>query len=119
MKGRLFLIHWHAAEAEAYAEAFQVAGWEIAGMEAADGARAVRAVLTDLPDVVVISLARLPSHGRETAAALRARRTTRQVPIVFVDGQGEALEKTKARVPDAVYVSSAELAAVLTRITGR
>ncbi|MBI4235794.1 MAG: hypothetical protein HY688_00345 [Chloroflexi bacterium] len=118
MKGRLFLVHWNAAEAEAHAQALRSDGWEVLGFEAEDGARAVKAIVAALPDVVVVYLHRLPSHGRETAAFLRSTRATCQVPIVFVDGQGEALEKTRVRVPDAVYTTSAGLTAALSRTVG-
>lgn len=43
----------------------------------------------------------------------RFSRPTRDIPLVFVDGAGEALAKTKARVPEAVYVTANELLAVL------
>ena len=116
MNGKLFLIHWKAAEAKAYAQALRDAGWQIAGIETEDGARAGKAIRADPPDAVVIYLSRLPSHGRETADGLRSLKATRSVPIVFVDGQGEALEKTRAKVPDAIYTSSGELAAALSRL---
>lgn len=70
-----------------------------------------------MPDAVVIYLTRLPSHGRETAIALRSARATRNVPIVFVEGKGEPLEKTRAKVPDAIYVTSEELGNALSRFS--
>lgn len=57
------------------------------------------------PDVLVVYLTRLPSHGRETAHMLRSVKATRDLPIIFVGGEGEALEKTKAKVPDAIYTT--------------
>src|SRR5688572_6503983 len=88
MKDRLFLFHWHAAEAEQLAAPLRAQGWQV-DVEAQDGARGSSAVKATLPDAVVIYLRRLPSHGRETAEALRSSKATRAVPIIFVDGEGE------------------------------
>lgn len=119
VKGRLFLVHWKSAEAEAYGEALRGQGWDVVGVESSDGARAYRSIQADPPDAVVIYLTRLPSHGRETAGALRSRKATRGIPIIFVDGAGEALGKTVARVPDAVFATTANLDEVLTRTVRR
>ena len=112
MNGRLFLFHWNEAEVEAHAARLRSWGWQV-DMEAQDGARGGSAVKANPPDAVVVYLTRLPSHGRETAHALRSMKATRQLPIIFVDGSGEALEKTKVKVPDATYAASTELRQVL------
>ncbi len=114
MKGRIFLIHWNAAESEALATELRKDSWQVT-IEAEDGGRAVRSIKADPPEAVVIYLTRLPSHGRETAHALRAFKATRHIPIVFVGGEGEALEKTKAKAPDAIYTSESRLSGVLDR----
>ena len=118
MQGRLFLIHWKAAEAEELAEPLRNSGWQV-DMETENGARAGRAIKDTLPDAVVIYLTRLPSHGRETAKGLRAIKATRDVPIVFVDGKEEAIVKTKAKVPDALYTTSIELETMLAELANR
>lgn len=112
MKERLFLIHWNAAEAEEYAHRLRSEGWNVE-YETEEGAQAIRRIRENPPDAVIISLSRLPSHGRETADGLRAYKATRDIPIVFVDGREEAVEKTKAKVPDALYTVSDQLSQVL------
>ena len=112
MKGKLFLIHWNASEAEEHASALRSDRWSV-NVESQEGTRAGNLIRADPPDVVVIYLTRLPSHGRETARHLRSLKTTRDVPILFVDGKEEAIETTRAKVPEAVYVTSAELGAAL------
>jgi hypothetical protein len=57
------------------------------------------------PDAIVIDLGRLPSHGRGLALALRERKTTRHVPLVFVDGEPEKVGRLRADLPDAVYTT--------------
>jgi DNA-binding NarL/FixJ family response regulator len=111
-KGRLFYIHWNPTEAEARAASFREDGWEVR-LEAKDGDRASRRILGDPPGVVVISLARLPSHGREIAAYLRSRKGGSEVPIVFVDGSEDAVGKATSKVPEAICTTSSELQVIL------
>ena len=112
MASRLFLIHWNDAEAEEKARALREDGWDVQ-MESADGARGAKRLLANPPDVVVIWLTRLPSHGRQTAHYVRSRPAGRSTPIVFVGGDGAALEKVKSAVPDAVYTAPSGLTAAL------
>lgn len=114
-KGKLFLIHWKDSEIDGLAAPLRAQGW-LVDTEAQDGVRAAGIVKADPPDAVVIYLRRLPSHGRETADALASMKATRHVPMIFVDGQGEALEKTKARVPAATYVTADQLGTALDRL---
>jgi glucuronate isomerase len=118
MRGRITLVHWHASEAEEYAQALRAGGWQV-DVESEDGARVSKHILADPPHAVVIYLTRLPSHGRETAHALRSSKAGRDVPIVFVEGKEKAVAKTRGKVPDAVFVTSAELESVLEKIGGK
>ncbi len=111
---KLFLIHWNRLEAEELARKFEQAGWQVE-VEAEDGSRAYQRMKTESMAVIVIYLTRLPSHGRETAHAVRSLKATRHIPIIFVGGQGEALEKTKAKIPEAVYTTETEMLEVLNR----
>jgi DNA-binding response OmpR family regulator len=117
MKGKqLFYIQWNPAEAEARAAALRKLGFTV-DIEAEDGARACKHMTESPPDAVVISLARLPSHGRETAKAMKAIKATRDVPILFVGGTEEAVEKARAAVPGAEFATEEELELALARVT--
>ena len=105
----LFLVHWNQVEAVPLAEGLIASGWQVE-IEAEDGARAAKRILADPPAAVVIYLTRLPSHGRETARYLRSRSN---VPIIFVDGAEEKLEGIRTQVPDALFVQSGDLHALL------
>lgn len=107
-KGRLFLIHWNLAEAREYAQRLRAAGWRVES-EHEDGARGGKAIIAHPPDAVVIYHTRLPSHGRATAEYLAEAKATRDIPLIFVGGEGEALEKTKAKLPDAIYAREEDL----------
>ena len=112
-----FLIHWHPEEAEALAIPLREAGWTIS-IEADDGARACAAVKAGQPDVVVISLARKPSHGRITGEHLASQRATREIPLLFLDGTEEAIEKTRGRIPSARFGLSGELVSLVAGASG-
>ncbi len=118
MKGKIFLIHWDPNEAEDLAKPLRDSGWTVE-IEAVDGARAGMKIKTEPPDIIVIYLTRLPSHGRETAHWLRDTKAKIDIPIIFVGGKEEAIVNTKAKVPDAIYTTSEELQNILIQISDR
>jgi CheY-like chemotaxis protein len=59
----------------------------------------------DPPDAIVIDLSRQPSTGRALATALRQIKATREVPLVFVDGDPQKTAPVKATLPDATYTA--------------
>jgi hypothetical protein len=68
-----------------------------------------------LPDVLVISLARLPSHGRQVARWFWETKARRAVPIVFVGGTADKVEATRARFATAIYCSERGLRGAIDR----
>lgn len=110
---RVRIIHWRPAEAAGLIETVRAAGFE----PEYDGEMNVpaisRAIRASLPDAVLIDLSRLPSHGREIGIWLRGIRATRQIPLVFVNGEGEKLERVRKDLPDAAYASAVDLTGVL------
>src|SRR5512134_2483154 len=97
---RVVLIHWKAAEAEDRLERLAVAGFDAELAPKSPGSE-WRQIFDNPPDAIVIDLSRMPSHGREIGGALRRRKSTRSVPIVFAGGVPDAIERTKAILPDA------------------
>jgi len=57
------------------------------------------------PDAVVLDLDRLPSHGREVATMLRDSKSTRHLPLVFVGGASDNVERIRGELPDAVFTA--------------
>ncbi len=117
-RGRLFLIEWESGAAAKRAAALQADGWTV-DVEAVDGARAVKHMREDPPDVLAIDLSRLPSHGRETGRAVRGLKDLRDIPIVFFGGAAEAQSRAAAVVPGATFTSDEELPHVIARLAFR
>jgi len=100
---RIVLIHWHAGEVEERAARLRQAGHDVtvySGPESGD----FHALRERPPDAFVIDLGRVPSHGREMGVWLRGQKSTRGVPLVFVEGDADKTERVRALLPDAVFV---------------
>ena len=100
---RIQLVHWKEEEGRQRARELRGAGLRVE--YEADGPTALRAAREEPPAVVLIDLTRLPSHGREMAWALRQNKKTRGVPLVFVGGAPEKVERVRKELPDAVFTS--------------
>lgn len=111
-KRRAFLIHWKKEELGPKVRSLRALGYAV-GTEHEDGARAGKNIKENLPDVIVIYLSRLPSHGRETAEYLAEAKATRHIPIVFVGGEPQKVAKVKERVPTGIFSTEARLESVL------
>jgi hypothetical protein len=74
-----------------------------------------RVIFGTSPDAFLIDLSRRPAFGRHLAMALRGRKGTRMVPIVFVDGEREKVAETRAILPDATYTTWRKVDAALAR----
>jgi CheY-like chemotaxis protein len=99
----VLLIHWDPNGLDERAERLERAGFDVA-MCSKDGSAAFRAVGAAAPHAVVIDLSRQPSHGKRLALALKEKRTTRHIPIVFVDGTDDAVATLREALPDSTYV---------------
>ena len=103
MNDLVYLIHWNRDEAAERAQLIEADGYRVdASPFTPDLLRQLR---DSPPAAVVIDLSRLPSHGREVAMALRYYKSTRTVPIIFVDGQPDKVERVKELLPDAKYAA--------------
>jgi CheY-like chemotaxis protein len=109
---RARLIHWNASEAEQYMRLLIEAGWEVSYEPAIASGFLVR-LRESRPDVIIIDLSRLPSHGREVAGAVRASKCTRHIPLVFVEGKADKVQAIRDSLPDAVYGGWAEIHTLL------
>jgi hypothetical protein len=95
------LICWKEDRAAELAEGLESIGLEVDFR--AFGPSTMKDLSNDPPCAVVIDLGRLPAQGRDVGIALRTRAGTRHLPLVFVDGADEKVQKIRELLPDAVF----------------
>src|ERR1700694_1631973 len=95
------LVCWNPELAEERARVLQHAGVAV-DASPLKPASVIGDFRASSPAAVLIDLDRLPSHGREVAAALRNSKWTRHVPIVFAGGVPEKVDRIRQELPDAV-----------------
>jgi CheY-like chemotaxis protein len=111
---RVRLIHWHAEEAEERITVLQKAGFEVR-FEPLEDQSSMRRIREGEPQAILIDLSRLPSQGRDVAIWLRQQKTTREIPLVFLEGADEKVERVKKLLPDAFFAEWAKFPATLKR----
>jgi hypothetical protein len=110
------LIHWNAAEAQERIARLRAAGYEVEHRMRPGSLRQWR---DDPPAAFVIDLSRLPSHGRDVALSLRGYKPTRSVPLVFVEGEPDKVERVKRNLPDASYTTWSRIRSSLKQAIAR
>jgi CheY-like chemotaxis protein len=105
---RVFYVHWDKEEAAAGARGLREAGHSVR-FEAEDGAAVWKELKKSRPDALVVSLAKLPSHGRKVAAATLENKSLSDLPVIFVGGEDEKVAATRKQFPSATYCSWAQL----------
>jgi hypothetical protein len=109
----VFYLHWNKEEAEERVAPLKKAGHKVLHHWSMEG----HIKLGDfLPDVVVISLDRLPSHGRHVAEWFWEAKKRQVIPIIFAGGKPDKVAIVKKQFPQAVYCQSDELMATLSRL---
>lgn len=109
---RIFYVHWNQDEARAAVARIRQRGHSVEFHW--DSRAHVRSKMMDpAPDAIVISLARLPAHGRAVAEAVRNSKRNRLLPIVFVGGHAEKVAAMRSLFPTAQYCAEPDLAEVL------
>jgi CheY-like chemotaxis protein len=106
---KIRLIHWNSAEAKHLAEKLKEIGYQVT-YEMPSGPDLLRELGKNPPDAVVIDLSRLPSQGRDMALAIRHQKSTRHLPLIFVEGEADKIARIKEHLPDAVYTTWSNIA---------
>ncbi len=100
---RIHIVHWNDDEAKDRASLLRQLGYNVQYDKPSPAF--FREIKKKPPDIFLIDLSRIPSQGRDVALNLRISRSTRNVPIVFVDGASDKVEIVKRHLPDAIYTT--------------
>jgi hypothetical protein len=108
---RIRLIHWKQEECAERAAVLEKLGYgvEFAVMQSSS----MKEFRENPPVVVVIARGRLPAHGLVVGTFLRGSKSTRLIPLVFVGGIPEKVERVKAALPDARFTTYEKIGPVL------
>jgi hypothetical protein len=100
---RVLLFHWKESEAAERAARVAALGHAVETVTA--GGHILRRMNEFAPEALVISLERLPAHGLAVGALTRSRQRSRGLPLVFVEGEPEKVERVRAALPDATFTT--------------
>lgn len=103
---RIYFVHWNEQELQDLSAPLRAEGHDVIGHHYQN--RAARWDGLE-PDVVAVSLERLPSHGRAIAHWVATSKKRRATPFVFVGGKSEKAAELKAEFPSAVFCSVAAM----------
>ncbi len=117
-KPRVWLIHWNDVEARERSARLNEDGLAARAFTQSNG-KSLKALRAAPPDAYVIDLSRLPSQGRDVALTLRTTRKTRTIPLVFVGGEKEKVDRVRETLPDAIFTTWPRVGAAVRRAVTR
>ncbi len=107
---RVFFIHWNEVELKEMIEPLIKAGF---GVDYHFDIKKVVDLRESLPDILVISLERLPSHGKAYAEWMWEAKKRQHIPIVFCGGALEKVIPLSIQFPQATFCSINELVSTM------
>ncbi len=114
---RVRLVHFDPDEPDGCVARLRTAGYRVDSSPL--GRDPLGELVRKLPRAVVIDLSRSPATGRDLAVALRSRKATRHLPLVFVEGDPTNVKRIEKLLPDAVYTSRNRIRGSLRRAIER
>lgn len=104
---RIRLIHWNQDEWNHRRLELESWGHDVDPFD--DSPDAYRSIRQSLPDLVVISLDRLPSHGKEVGRWVRTTKATRELPLIYVGGEANKVANVRAALPNECFITWKQL----------
>lgn len=108
---RIRLVHWNSEKGAERAMLLAPLGYDVDARRLASSS--MKEFRENPPDAVIIDLSRLPSAGQEIAALLRKSKSTRLIPLIFVEGAPGKVDRAKQLIPDARFTTYAKIGPVL------
>jgi CheY-like chemotaxis protein len=108
------LIHWNITEAKEKASILQSFRYEVDYEPFTP--QTLKELKNNPPAAVVIDLTRLPMQGRDVAINIRHAKASRDIPIIFVEGDSQKLAQIKTLIPDAIYTDYSQIQTALKQV---
>ena len=110
----IFYIHFNEKELKEKIKPLKEAGYNINYHFSTGSVADIRKYE---PEVLIICLDRLPSHGRRYAEWFWEAKKRQHIPIVFCGGSPEKVLITKEKFPATVFCSNEKLLSALSGIS--
>lgn len=110
---KIFFIHFNEIELKEKIRPLKEAGYKVESHFSVETAANFR---DDLPDVLVVSLDRLPSHGTRYAEWLWEAKKRQHIPIIFCGGKPEKVITVKEKLPKAIFCANEKLLVALEKL---
>jgi len=109
----LFYVHWNEEECLEHVRLLEAEGHTVSCHWSTQSNAKIPAEI----DALVISLDRLPSHGRAVADAFWSAKKRQVIPVVFVGGEEDKVKVARDKFPKARFCRRKQLVAAVARIT--
>jgi hypothetical protein len=109
----IFFIHFNEAKLKEKIQPLRKAGYKV---EYHFSTEVTANFKDNLPDILIICLDRLPSHGKAYAEWTWEAKKRQHIPIVFCGGKIEKVEPIKEKFPNAVFCSNENLLQTLGKL---
>jgi hypothetical protein len=110
---KIFYTHWHEAEAAERIKPLLAAGYPVHTHWQTESGTNLK---EPFPEVFVVSLDRLPSHGRAIADWVVGAKKRQHLPLIFEGGQPDKVAATQAKFPQALYCATGQVLDVLQKL---
>ena len=110
---KIFFIHFNEVEIKGKIQPLKQAGYKVDYHFSTETTANFK---DNLPDVLVICLDRLPSHGSRYAEWLWEAKKRQHIPIIFCGGKPEKVIVVKEKLPNAFFCSNEKLLATLEKM---
>lgn len=114
---RVFYVHWNKGEALDSVRSLRAAG-HVVRCHADCGPQACAFLEEWNPDLLIVSLAKLPMDGPHWTSMVKAAAAFASVPIIFAGGNEERVTAAKQHFPWARFASFEELIGVTPQVAG-
>jgi hypothetical protein len=113
---KLFYLHWNETEAKERARQLRSAGHVVQVHWSTTQPPRLK---DKLPEIAVISLTRLPSHGRAVAEWLWEAKSRRHIPLIFEGGATEKVAAIRSKFRNAHFCTAGRVGSLIKRLQGR